>query len=242
MTLGITASLNTWAFQNNHVERNMDASAMTAAHPDDTLVLAGPARHDLKDTPLLPIGMLQQISFQQGKPTQPMMAIGGGRAFFTSGKAQTSWSAARLFVNGRNFLRVLYQNAVRHGVNVTALDDPAGALTTPIAANTPGTPENQPKYFVNLDSELFYMPFGMACLFRNKAHDICGSFYAEMCMINSWGTAINAGQAQIMESVSGVADRLLPYTVTGESDSPEAAYGNVPAIALAAITGFTQPA
>lgn len=236
MPLGVVKKLSEWKFQDSHVERNMDASAMRAAHPDDTLVLAGSPRvreantgitANAADTtvPLLPIGMLQQISFQQGKPTQPLMAIGGGRAFFTSGKAQTSWSAARLYVNGRNFLRVLYHSAVAAGMDVTKFDDRAAAADKGPTANTDAA---QPKYFVNLDSELFYMPFGMACIFRNKNHDICGSFYAEMCMINSWGTAINAGQSQIMESVSGVADRLLPYKFT-VAQKAEAATDSTPA-------------
>jgi len=229
MALDVTRSLASWGFQDKHVERNLDNSAIEAAHPDDTLVLAGPARlsdlsltglstsnfgdvtgvnvvesasaETLADVPLLPIGMVQGVSWQQSKSTQPMMAIGSGRSFFTSGKAMTSWNMSRLFVNGRNLLRVLYHNAKTFGIDVSKFDDPAA-----VDVNS--------KFFTNLDSELYYMPFGIACIFRNKAHDWVGAFYAEMCMINSWSVGANAGQSTIMESVSGVADRLLPLNLS----------------------------
>jgi len=230
MPLNVTKSLDSWLFQQSHIERNMDSAAYDAAHPDDTLVMAGPARlSDLSaagitagagdigitastsqaSVPLLPIGMLQNISWQQSKPTQPLMAIGSGRSFFTSGKATTQWQAARLFVNGRNLLRVLYHNAKHLGIDVSKFDDPAAS---------PGNPDS--KFFANLDSELFYLPFGMACVFRNKAHDWVGAFYAELCMIASWGISVGAGQSVIMENVSGMADRLLPLDLSSAIAAP----------------------
>lgn len=231
MALGVTKSLLDWTFQKTHIERNMDSAAYEAAHPDDTLVLAGPARANDIDTagaggddvvtgvaddaaannvPLLPIGMVQALSFTQSKPTQPMMAIGSGRSFFTSGKAQTQWQCGRLFVNGRNLLRVLYQNSVHHGLDVSQFDDPAAHIDTA-------------KFFTNLDSELYYMPFGLAVLFRNKMHDWVGAFYAELCMINSYSIGVNAGQSVIMENVSGVCDRMLPLSLSNVSSSPNVA-------------------
>ena len=208
--IGVTKGLNLWKFQNAYVERVMDNAAYQAAHPDDTLVLAGPARKaslgtEATESPaanaentLLAIGMLQSVQFSQSKPTQPMMAIGSGRSFFVSGKAQTQWSIGRLFVNGRNLLRVLYHNAVAAGLDVTKLDDHAANAVTS-------------NFFTNLDSELYYIPFGMACLFRNKAHDLIGSFYVELCMINSYSVGMNAGQNMMLENVSGLADRVLPF-------------------------------
>ena len=110
MALGVVKNFDTWKFQESYVERVMDNAAYTAAHPDDTLVMAGPARkHGLREggaASLLAIGMLQAVNFTQTKPTQPMMAIGSGRSFYVSGKAQTQWSMGRLFVNGRNLPQV----------------------------------------------------------------------------------------------------------------------------------------
>lgn len=227
MAIGVTKGLLDWKFQNNYVERVMDNAAYQAAHPDDTLVLAGPARlssvkaaeaptANVQST-LLAIGMLQSVSFTQSKPTQPMMAIGSGRSFFVSGKAQTQWSIGRLFVNGRNLLRVLMHNAVSAGIDVTAFDDPAATANS-------GAPSN---FFTNLDSELYYIPFGLASLFRNKAHDLVGSFYSELCMINSYSIGMNAGQNMMLENVSGLADRLLPFNNVIQTAGASADNGGV---------------
>jgi len=206
MPLSNSASQDTtsWNFQNKYVERVMDNASYTAAHPDDTLVLAGPARKPNQDPSqqsagaLQAIGMLQSIQFSQSKPTQPLMAIGSGRSFFVSGKAQTQFSIGRLFINAKNLLRVLYKNAELSGLDVSKFDDPAAA--------------NKGDYYLtNLDSELYYIPFGLACLFRSKARDSIGGFYAELCLINSYGVGVNAGQNMLMESVNGVADRILPF-------------------------------
>jgi len=228
--IGITTGASSWQFQANYVEREMDNAAYSAAHPDDTLVLAGPPRKGSAAPEgttdqlgsLLAIGMLQSIQFTQTKPTQPMMAIGSGRSFFVSGKAQTQWTIARLFVNGRNLLRVLYHNAVKAGIQVQDFDDPAGK-----SANS--------NYFINLDSELYYIPFGLACFFRNKSHDLVGSFYAELAMINSYAVSANAGQNMILENVSGLADRLLPLELATAATGA----GKIPRSTIDKILDFT---
>lgn len=234
--IGITTGVESWKFQDNYVEREMDNAAYSAAHPDDTLVLAGPPRKGTvvpnaastaaeKGT-LLAIGMLQSVQFTQTKPTQPMMAIGSGRSFFVSGKAQTQWTIARLFVNGRNLLRVLYHNAVKGGIQVQNFDDPAAKSATS-------------NFFINLDSELYYVPFGLACFFRNKSHDLVGSFYAELAMINSYAVSANAGQNMILENVSGLADRLLPLELADVATGG----GKIPRSTVDALLDFgTTPA
>lgn len=207
MAIGVVKNFDTWKFQESYVERVMDNAAYTAAHPDDTLVLAGPARRSsLQDggaKSLLAIGMLQAANFTQTKPTQPMMAIGSGRSFYVSGKAQTQWTMGRLFVNGRNLLRVLYHNAVAGGIDPSQFDDVA-------------TDVSKPQYYINLDSELFLVPMGLGAVFRDKTHGYVGGFYAELCMLTSYAIGWNAGQNLILENVSGMADRLLPFG----ADSP----------------------
>jgi hypothetical protein len=205
------ADSQSWAFQQSYIERLMDHSALTSAHPDDTLVLAGPPRmvgpRDAGGatftSKLLPLGMVQQMQVAQNKPTTPMQAIGTGRLFFVSGKAQGTASIARLFVNGRNLLRALYTNAVQSGIDPTKFDDEA--------AYNDGS-ENVSKFFANLDSELFLIPFGLAVFFRDKIHDEVGAFYLELCALSTWAIAIGAGQTMILENVTMMFDRLRPYT------------------------------
>jgi hypothetical protein len=205
---GITRGLTTWKFQDHYVERVMDNAAYTAAHPDDTLVMAGPPRSpDPKtsnitdssiDSKMLAVGHLQQFQVTQQKPTQPVMAIGSGRAFFVSGKAQGQVTLSRLFLNGRNLLRVLEHNVRRSGLPVGNFDD---------------RPARDPsrQYYVNLDSELYLIPFGLGSLFRDKVHHNIGGLYAELMMITTYAVGITAGQNMVMEQVNCVFDRLLPF-------------------------------
>ena len=58
--IGVTKSLGTWKFQQHHVERMLDNASYDAVHPDDTLILAGPARKEVSTrTPrtLMALGM-----------------------------------------------------------------------------------------------------------------------------------------------------------------------------------------
>ena len=231
MPIGITKGLTTWRFQDHYVERLMDNAAYTAAHPDDTLVLAGPARSDIARSDdvsgtsvssLLAIGALQAFSIGQSKPTTPVMSIGSGRSFFVSGKAQGQGQVTRLFMNGRNLLRVLYHNAKTQGLRWDQFDDPA--------AQSAGA-----MFLTNLDSELFLIPFGLASLFRTKLHDSIGGFYAELTLLNSYNLAYQAGSTTIAETVTFLFDRLMPYT------ADDVAIGNVPRATVDAVLGFVDP-
>lgn len=219
----ITTSSTNWTFQQNNIERLMDHAALTSAHPDDTLILAGPARWGVtaanatttSETQLLPIGMVQSFNAMLQKPTQPLQAIGSGRIFYVSGKSQGNAQIARLFVNGRNLLRVLYTNAVQAGLDVSKFDDRA-ALEKP--TSSPNT-----QFFMNLDSELFLIPFGLACFFRDKIHSKIGAFYLELCALNSYNISFNAGQNMILENVSLLFDRAIPMDM-GNWGAPPTGY------------------
>ena len=231
----VTEDLSTWVAQQHYVERLMENSAFTAAHPDDTLVLAGPARfgdsglstQDFVDR-LLPIGSMMNFTMAANAPVQPLTSIGSGRTFFVRGKGNITFSIGRLFVNGRNLLRVLYTEAIQQGLNIQNMDDPAMA-----------GPSNTEQYVVNLDSELFYIPFGMACLFRDKARKPIGAFYIELAMLNTYNLGIASGQAMIMENVNGVADRVLPIFPDSQTQTPRAQ--NAPDIAdLNGVVGISD--
>jgi hypothetical protein len=190
---GITNGVNSWIVQSNYVERLMDNAALTSASPDDTLVLFGPPRFTSSNgqgndfaSSLLACGMLQNFSYQATKPTQPLMAIGSGRQFFVSGKSQVSFNMSRLFVNGRNLLRAMYTNAVQAGIDVAAFDDPAASASS------------GEQFYINLDSELFLIPLGIAVLFRDKIHNSLGAFYMELAMINSHSIGFASGSNLIM--------------------------------------------
>jgi hypothetical protein len=234
--IGVTKSLGSWNFQRHHVERMLDNSAYEAAHPDDTLILAGPARKGVvrpqrsSTRTLMALGMFLNFSVQTSVPLTPVMAIGSGRSFFLRGKSQSRWQVNRCLINGRNLLRALYHNAVEAGIQVDRFDDPAAFE---------GQPDSQA--FLNLDSELFYIPFGMAVIVKSKSHTSIMSFYLELCMIDSWGAQITSGGNMIAEAVSGMCDRVLPYQATDSMENPEVGRNLMDAVLGLANDVFPTP-
>lgn len=212
--IGITRSFGTWSANKHHVERQMDNAPYEAAHPDDTLLLAGPARKGVarpnsSARTMFALGLFQTFSMSTQVPLQAMQAIGSGRSFFLRGKSQSQWSIQRLMMNGRNLLRALYHNAVEAGIPADRFDDPAA-------------PDNSPnsQFYINLDSELFYIPFGFGVTMRTKAHALVGGCYLELCMMNAWGIQIGGGQSSYVESVSGLCDRILPFQASDAMNAP----------------------
>jgi hypothetical protein len=225
--IGVTKGLGTWAFQQHHVERLLDNASYDAAHPDDTLLLAGPARAGVANATsaagghtLLALGMFQGFNWSTTAPVQPMMAIGSGRSFYLRGKSQTQWQMTRVLLNGRNLLRALYHSAVESGIDVSQFDDTPAFST-------------QDAFYTNLDSELYYVPFGLGLIMRSKAHSLIASMYFELCCIGTWGAGVQAGQALIVESVSGLCDRVNRF-----APSDAGRFYNVPRKTIDAILGI----
>jgi hypothetical protein len=108
---------------------------------------------------------------------------------------------SRVLMTGRNLLRALYHSAVEAGIRPSQFDDAASLESS----------ANPSQFFINLDSELFYIPIGMGMVMRTKAHALVGSCYAELMMISSWGIQVQSGQAMIAESVQGLCDRVVAY-------------------------------
>jgi hypothetical protein len=178
----------------------MDDAPLTAAHPDDTLFLVGPPRYDSSDdflNKLLPLGKVMNWQRSGAIPLQPAQAMGSGRGFYTRGKGSWSWSMGRILMQGRNLLRALSTNAVRAGLNIQDFNDPATAEA------------RDEQYITNIDSELFYIPFGIAVLQRNKMQESVGSYYMELCMLSGFSDGVGSGQSMIMENVQGLSERSL---------------------------------
>jgi hypothetical protein len=223
--ISITKNLRTWRFNQATVERPTDNATYQAAHPDDTLIMAGPARRSVirsttgSPLSLMALGMLQSISIQTQVPVQPLQAIGSGRSFFLRGKSQSSWQMARVMINGRNLLRGLYHNAVESGVQVSRFDDPASLDEAP-----------RSQFFVNMDSELYYIPIGLGCVIRSKDFSLVASMYMELSLISSWSLQFTAGNPIIAENVQGLCDRVLPFQPSEALSLPQVGRATMDAV------------
>jgi hypothetical protein len=208
MGLNKVTSIDGWNPQDSCIERLMDNAAYTSAHPDDTLVLVGPARvssvagEGTNFAGLQPVGMLQQMQISQQRAVQPVQSIGSGRNYFLAGKPMVNFSIGRLFAKGPNLHRALYRNIMNNAtINGFNPKEPAAA-------------SNNPDSVFNMDSEMFLVPFGLVLAFRDKSGGSLGSFYVESCMIASYTIGVAAGQNMVMENVNGSADRIYPINLT----------------------------
>jgi hypothetical protein len=208
MALNKVTTIDGWNPQDACIERLMDNAAYTSAHPDDTLVLVGPARvsnvagegSDFSN--LQAVGMLQQMQVSQQRAVQPLQAIGSGRNYFLAGKPMVNFSIGRLFAKGPNLYRALYNNIMSN-------DTIKG-----FNPKEPASASNNPDSVFNMDSEMFLVPFGLVVAFRDKSGGSLGSFYIESCMISSYSIGVAAGQNMVMENVNGSADRIYPINLT----------------------------
>ena len=226
--VGVTNSTDNWNYAQNHVERHMDDAAYTSAHPNNTLILAGPARFASITDPnsqLLALGAIQNFSFGGNAPVQPAQAVGSGRLYYTRGKGQVSFSLSRTMLDGRNIMRALYTQAIQSGLDVSKFREPAvrNASTE--------------TFYANLDSELFYIPTGIAVLIRSVMDKTIGGMYIELGMINSIQFGWGAGQTMVVESLSGIADRAIPIYPDGLPGISNAPTANEVSNAMLGLTG-----
>lgn len=210
--------IDNWNPQGAHIERFMENAAYTSAHPDDTLILVGPSRFaDLGVAPtagstdiqtainkLVAIGMVQSMQVSQQRNVTPVQAIGSGRNYFMAGKSMVNFNMARLYAKGNNLQRALYRGVVSDA-NVNAFNPAEPAASTGGDGNS--------RYALNLDSEMFLIPFGMCLVFRDKSNASLGGFYMESCMIQGYQLSVVSGQNVIMDNVSGLCDRMFPIDI-----------------------------
>lgn len=210
MSADISRNIDTWDVFNKHVERDLDNAAYSAAHPDDVMFLAGPARRR-NVVPsatsgigsLMSLGMIQMANITSALPVQPSKALGSSRKYFLIDSAMNQITVARLVMNSRNLLRAIYHSAVEAGVDV------GNRAIIGTEASYQGR-ENQ-QWWVNLDSPIYRVPVGLGIIMRDRGGSHIGGFYAELCHITQWSLSIASGQAAMMENVSIVCDRILPF-------------------------------
>ena len=106
-------------------------------------------------------------------------------------------------------------------------------------ANTGEPNSGSSQFFINLDSELFYIPFGMAVLMRTKSRTLVASCYLELALIN---IALNARDA-----TDGMGEITLDARRAESWDVDDLAPGEYVAISVTdpwiraalAIAGYT---
>lgn len=226
-----TTSYNNWDFYNFHVQDDLTSGQFVSA--ESTLIAAGPP--SISQTSgngttggIYPIGLLESFGLQQSKQLQRIFEIGSTRSYFIPGRAIGSISIGRTFYFGPSLLRVLYAyyrnntNDINIGtkaagskvvVDGNSLPDPQATLLDTVEMGklhklrrTPG----EDYFFIEMASDLFAQPTGIAVYFKDANSVSVGAMYLEYTYIQGHQMSVSSGSVLIMEGVSAQYDRIVP--------------------------------
>jgi hypothetical protein len=172
-----------------------------------------------------------------------LFEIGSQRSYFIPGRVIGSISIGRVYYHGFSLLRVLYPakivntetvkigtasaTATQGGDGVMESENDSAALvSTAKAPETAAAVRIEPganKFWLNLASDLFNQPLGMAVFFQDSSEDYIGGSYIENAYVQGHQLSLNAGSILLMEGASIQYDRLIPIAF---KDSPKDANGN----------------
>jgi hypothetical protein len=151
---------------------------------------------------LRPVGAVQQYSLNEGKQIVPFQELGSKLKRYAAGVTQYSASLARVLTNHGNLDYALYSwlpsfLAAEHSANSIML------------AVAPGV--NRDTHWVSKESEVYLIPFGLLCISGTAGGDIIHAEYLERCFIQGGGNAKSAGSPLIVDNVSIMVTRPVPF-------------------------------
>lgn len=229
-----TTSYSNWDFYNFHVQQELTGGQFVSA--ESTLVAAGPPKASQTTGGgttggIYPIGLLESVGIQQSKQLQRVFEIGSSRSYFIPGRVIGSLTLGRTFYFGPSLLRVLfaYYNHDANGITfgseapgTTRIVDgfevlsPDAQLLNVVDPTTLHELRRSPGedyFFIDLASDLFNQPTGMAIYFKDANFVSVGAMYLEECYVQGHQMSVSSGSVLIMEGSSMQYDRLVPIKV-----------------------------
>jgi hypothetical protein len=207
-----------WDFYNFHIHENITGGSFVSA--ESTLVAAGPPTLGTSSASVLPIGLLETAGLQQSRQLQRIFEIGSIRSYFIPGRCIGSLSVGRTFYHGPSLLRILYGYWAGKDPDATAIKSLLDSAKVPASASenygSKITLKSNPGYgdlFINLASDLFAQPTGMAIYYKDSNTETYGGLYLEYCYIQGHQMTISSGSVLIMEGVSIQYDMLKPLNI-----------------------------
>jgi len=230
-----TTSYSGWDFFNFHVQQELRGGQFVSA--ESTLVAAGPplvSQTQAQGTTggVYPIGLLESVGLNQTKQLQRIFEIGSSRSYFIPGRVIGAVTVGRTFFFGPSLMRVLYAYYRQNATQAIQIGTKAkGAVKTvdgydvpdPQAALLDGVPisglhqlrrsPGEDYFFIDLASDMFNQPTGMAIYFKDHNFVSVGAMYLEQCYVQGHNMTISSGSVLVMEGVSMQYDRLVPIKV-----------------------------
>lgn len=208
----------------------------------DMLTPANSALVDFSATnSLIPIGLIQGIQVAQNRQLSRLFEIGSKRSYMVPGRMFANFTVSRFLFYGPSLMRLLYalapigpgQKLGEFGTELLIDPDeqgqPISFLDTyndlfpnknldvaPGWGGSVGEGGNR-DFFVNLTSELFNVPFGMALVFKDTRDRPYGAMYLEDCYIETHNMMVDASTVVMTENVSGQFDRISPIQLSANA-------------------------
>lgn len=221
----VTTSLSNWDFHNFHVQNELKGGEFINA--ETTLIAAGPPElSGIMDAAgenfAFPIGSLENVGLSQSKQLQRIFEIGSTRSYFIPGRVVGSVSIGRVIYYGPSLLKVLYAYVPYAQGSLFKDGQPISDknLVKGNFMNTDYQIHVAPGYgdlMLNLGSDMFNQPFGLAMYFRNQVNVTTAGIYLENAYVQGHQLSISSGSVLVMEGASLQYDRLLPIHLNIES-------------------------
>lgn len=205
-------SYDNWEFYNYHVQSNLQGGQFVSA--ESTLVGAGPpslAGANATGTKIYPIGLLETVGLQQNRQLQRIFEIGSARSYFIPGRTVGSLSVGRTFYYGPSLLRAMYayypSDKLGNGSQLAAIADSADIHKVRRIAG-------YGDFLIDLSSDLFAQPTGMAVYFKDANSDSVGAFYLEQVYVQGHQMTVSSGSVLIMEGATMQYDIITPIDIS----------------------------
>jgi hypothetical protein len=234
-----TTSFSGWDFHNYHVQQELTGGQFVSA--ESTLIAAGKPELETSpsgagasppsDSDVYPIGLLESFGLQQNKQLQRIFEIGSSRSYFVPGRTIGSFSLGRTFYFGPSLLRVLYayynqstaaansdfttgaNQAISAAGKALALDPYAALLNEDNSSHQVIRSPGEGYFWIDLASDLFAQPTGMAVYFKDTNDDTLGAFYLEDSYVQSHQLNVSSGSVLVMEGASLQYDQIKPIKI-----------------------------
>jgi len=171
----------------------------------------------INNIPVYPLGVVENANLSQARQLQRLFEIGSKRSYFVAGRTIGSITLARTLFYGPSLLKILYAYASKDrfpnadywvtmlaGADIDASMDPDNKI------------DNMPGYgdlLINLDSDLFDVPFGLMFYLESASNKPYGAFYLEEAHINAHQMNISSSSTLVAEGVTIQYDQLLPLDI-----------------------------
>lgn len=211
-----TTDYSDWDFHNQRVQAELVGGQFISA--ETTLIAAGNPTLDGNVNPNItatsdtfdayPIGLLESFGLQQNRQLQRLFEIGSSRSYFIPGRTIGSIALGRTFYYGESLLRVLY---------ATYSDTNNNSFSSLLAGSNNEFDSQRVaghgKLLIDLASDLFAQPTGLAVYFKDINDDTYGAFYLQEAYVQGHQMSVNSGSVLIMEGAQMQYDQLVPIKV-----------------------------